>query len=102
MCVCVCSKGPILKYSTNEDVLVIGDGDLTFGCALSRKFGKFETRVSRKNNINANRLHVSCYETVFQFLNLYKSGSEVIYELRKRGKIPVPYWKLMPLILQKN
>jgi len=83
---CVINHEMQTKYGYNGkiDILVVGDGDLTFGRSLSRNFGHFEFGLKHIDK-SASRLWVSCYETPFKFLHMYKGGAAVVHEILQRG-----------------
>merc|ERR1711933_131987 len=79
-----------------ENILVVGDGNLSFGRALSRLFGAPSTKsklnkLKRTNNNNnaidygARNIVVTCYESAMELLSRYPHSGSVVAEIIDRG-----------------
>ena len=95
---------PLLIHTKDKDILVVGDGNLSFGRALSRLFGSPSTKqrlsklkkrifkANNKNNINtslidygARNVVVTCYESAMELLSRYPHSGSVVAEIVDRG-----------------
>ncbi|ETO31005.1 hypothetical protein RFI_06114 [Reticulomyxa filosa] len=85
-------------YRNNQTILVIGDGNLSFGRALCRKFGAWncmKNLEARKRSVmggfpsllecGARNVLVTCYETAMELLHRYPHSISVVTEIEERG-----------------
>ena len=85
-----------LIHTTDKDILVVGDGNLSFGRALSRLFGSPKTkqtldRTLKKKQLSDNidygarNIVVTCYESAMELLSRYPHSGSVVSEIIDRG-----------------
>ena len=87
-----------LIHKKESNILVVGDGNLSFGRALSRLFGAPNTKTrlkrmassspsstKRPSDYGARNIVVTCYESAMELLSRYPHSGSVVAEIMDRG-----------------